>query len=158
MFHPTLGALVFTLLSEKWTARVELLMNTLSVAETQPSKTSKTSAPRRLMQHLPTGKLALDVVQQSWLQTARLHYFIDLSPSMRHVAWQVAILISFKSCWVKDVMGCLRFSKWVKYPCNGGLAMHNITLSLGVSATSTSWTMVVSAQGWTDQLLRQTQA
>ena len=121
------------------------------------AKQTKQTLPERLMQHLLTGTLALDVVQQSWLQTARLHYFIDLSPSMRHVAWQVAILRSYKSCRVKDVMVCVQFSKWVNYPCSGGLATRNITLSFGVSASSASWTTAASAQGWTDKLLKWTQ-
>lgn len=54
------------------------------------AKQAKQTLPERLMQHFLTGKLALDVVQQCWLQTARLHYFIDLSRSRRHMTHRVA--------------------------------------------------------------------
>lgn len=94
------------------------------------AKQAKQTLPERLMQHLLTGKLALDVVQQCWLQTARLHYFIDLSRSRRHIGWQVPILRSQRSCWVRDVMGCAQLSKGVSHPCSRGLAMCNVTFSL----------------------------
>lgn len=94
------------------------------------AKQAKQTLPERLMQHFLTGKLALDVVQQCWLQTARLHYFIDLSRSRRHVGWQVPILRSQRSGRVRDVMGCAQLSKWVSHPCSRELAMCNVTFSL----------------------------
>lgn len=94
------------------------------------AKQAKQTFPERLMQHLLTGKLALDVAQQCWLQTARLHYFIDLSGSRRHIGWQVPILRSQRSCRVRDVTGCAQPSKRVSHPCSRGLAMSNVTFSL----------------------------
>lgn len=99
---------------------------------------AKQTLPKRLMQRLLTGKLALDVVQQSCLQTARLHRSTDLSPSMRRIEWQVVILISYKSHWGKDVMVCVQFCKWVNYPRSGGLTMCNVFFSFGIHIFSIS--------------------
>lgn len=84
------------------------------------TKQAKTNTPRKINAALADCKLALDVVQQPWLQTAGLHYFIVLSPRVRHIGWQVAALLSDTSCWVKAVAFYARFSRWVKHPAAGG--------------------------------------
>lgn len=118
MFHPTLGASAFTLFWKMGCNRRTAHEHIISCLKLSLAKQAKQTLPERLMQHLLTGKLALDVVQQCWLQTARLHYFIDLSGSRRHIGWQVPILRSQRSCWVKDVMGCAQLSKRVNHPCS----------------------------------------
>lgn len=66
MFHPTLRASVFTLLFEKWTVnRRTAHEHGISCLKLSLAKHAKQTLPERLMQHLLTGKLALDVVQQS---------------------------------------------------------------------------------------------
>lgn len=114
-------------------------------------KQAKQTLPERLMQHLLTGKLALDVVQQCWLQTARLHYFIDLSRSRRHIGWQVPILRSQRSCRGRGVMGCAQLSKRVSHPCSKGLAMCKVTFSLCCFCIFTSLSHG-SVQGWASEM------